>query len=197
MGDNRLACSLSIPKRPHEATEITPKGRDKLSDVGCSWGRWSIAPAKKGFSVVGIDSSLGAEPGFGNLHVKLQHLPERTGGGAERLRAGPSHRPSPLQPLPSRRSRKHSPTTPSRRSTGGGFAPTTRSSASCARSGGARVSWARAKDSGHYPHRRLRSRHAPYRQRVVSSPSRKAFDSSNRGSGEEDADAPRTKPMSG
>jgi Transposase, Mutator family len=34
-------------------------------------------------------------------------------------------------------------TTPSRSSTGGGFAPTTRSSASCARSGGARVSWAR------------------------------------------------------
>jgi hypothetical protein len=33
-------------------------------------------------------------------------------------------------------------TTPSQRSTGGGFAPTTRSSASCARSGGARVSWA-------------------------------------------------------
>src|SRR5215469_13264684 len=33
---------------------------------------------------------------------------------------------------------------PSRRSTGGGFAPTTRSSASCARSGGARVSWARS-----------------------------------------------------
>jgi hypothetical protein len=43
-----------------------------------------------------------------------------------------------------RRSRRHSPTTPSRRSTGGGFAPTTRSSASCARSGGARVSWARS-----------------------------------------------------
>src|SRR5262249_38720740 len=43
-----------------------------------------------------------------------------------------------------RRSRRHSPTTPSRRSTGGGFAPTTRSIASCARSGGARVSWARS-----------------------------------------------------
>jgi transposase-like protein len=35
-------------------------------------------------------------------------------------------------------------TTPSRRSTGGGFAPTTRSSASCARSGGVHESWARS-----------------------------------------------------
>src|SRR5262249_53107052 len=35
-------------------------------------------------------------------------------------------------------------TTPSRRSIGGGFAPTTRSSSSCARSGGARTSWARS-----------------------------------------------------
>jgi 2-polyprenyl-3-methyl-5-hydroxy-6-metoxy-1,4-benzoquinol methylase/uncharacterized protein YbaR (Trm112 family) len=31
-----------------------------LLDVGCSWGRWSVAAARKGFSVVGIDPSLGA-----------------------------------------------------------------------------------------------------------------------------------------
>src|SRR5688572_17863989 len=29
-------------------------------ELGCSWGRWSIAAARKGFSVVGIDPSLGA-----------------------------------------------------------------------------------------------------------------------------------------
>ena len=29
-------------------------------DVGCSWGRWCIAAARKGYSVVGIDPSLGA-----------------------------------------------------------------------------------------------------------------------------------------
>jgi ubiquinone/menaquinone biosynthesis C-methylase UbiE len=29
-------------------------------DIGCNWGRWSIAAARKGFSVVGIDPSLGA-----------------------------------------------------------------------------------------------------------------------------------------
>jgi SAM-dependent methyltransferase/uncharacterized protein YbaR (Trm112 family) len=29
-------------------------------ELGCSWGRWSIAAARKGFSVIGIDPSLGA-----------------------------------------------------------------------------------------------------------------------------------------
>jgi SAM-dependent methyltransferase/uncharacterized protein YbaR (Trm112 family) len=37
------------------------KGEGKLLlDVGCSWGRWSIAACRKGFRVVGIDPSLGA-----------------------------------------------------------------------------------------------------------------------------------------
>src|SRR5258705_4980848 len=30
-----------------------------LLDIGCHWGRWSIAAAKKGYSVVGVDPSLG------------------------------------------------------------------------------------------------------------------------------------------
>jgi ubiquinone/menaquinone biosynthesis C-methylase UbiE len=31
-----------------------------LLDIGCNWGRWSIAATKKGYTVVGIDPSLGA-----------------------------------------------------------------------------------------------------------------------------------------
>lgn len=31
-----------------------------LLDVGCNWGRWSIAAARAGYAVVGIDPSLGA-----------------------------------------------------------------------------------------------------------------------------------------
>lgn len=31
-----------------------------LLDLGCNWGRWSIAAARKGYAVVGIDPSLGA-----------------------------------------------------------------------------------------------------------------------------------------
>ena len=30
-----------------------------LLDIGCSWGRWSIAAARAGYAVVGIDPSLG------------------------------------------------------------------------------------------------------------------------------------------
>jgi 2-polyprenyl-3-methyl-5-hydroxy-6-metoxy-1,4-benzoquinol methylase/uncharacterized protein YbaR (Trm112 family) len=39
----------------------TPDTMDKVMlDVGCSWGRWSIAAARKGYRVVGIDPSLSA-----------------------------------------------------------------------------------------------------------------------------------------
>jgi SAM-dependent methyltransferase/uncharacterized protein YbaR (Trm112 family) len=38
-----------------------PAGRGRrLLDVGCSWGRWSIAAARNGYEAVGIDPSLGA-----------------------------------------------------------------------------------------------------------------------------------------
>jgi SAM-dependent methyltransferase len=33
---------------------------ERLLDVGCSWGRWSLAAARKGYDVIGIDPSLGA-----------------------------------------------------------------------------------------------------------------------------------------
>jgi SAM-dependent methyltransferase/uncharacterized protein YbaR (Trm112 family) len=33
---------------------------DTLLDIGCSWGRWSIAAARQGYNVVGVDPSLGA-----------------------------------------------------------------------------------------------------------------------------------------
>jgi SAM-dependent methyltransferase len=32
----------------------------RLLDVGCSWGRWSVAASRLGYRVVGIDPSLGA-----------------------------------------------------------------------------------------------------------------------------------------
>jgi SAM-dependent methyltransferase len=38
-----------------------PDGDGKLLlDVGCSWGRWCVAAARKNYHVVGIDPSLGA-----------------------------------------------------------------------------------------------------------------------------------------
>ncbi|MEY4094555.1 MAG: hypothetical protein RLZZ53_1754 [Acidobacteriota bacterium] len=42
--------------------ELTlPEGQGKrLIDIGCSWGRWSVAAARRGYQVIGIDPSLGA-----------------------------------------------------------------------------------------------------------------------------------------
>lgn len=38
-----------------------PKGHgERLLDIGCNWGRWSIAAARKGYKPVGIDPSLDA-----------------------------------------------------------------------------------------------------------------------------------------
>ena len=47
--------SYPIPSLPLE----TGNGKI-LVDIGCSWGRWSIAAARKGYNVIGIDPSLGA-----------------------------------------------------------------------------------------------------------------------------------------
>lgn len=43
-----------IPSFPLEG------GGQQLLDLGCSWSRWTIAAAKRGFDVVGLDPSLGA-----------------------------------------------------------------------------------------------------------------------------------------
>lgn len=38
-----------------------PAGKgQRLLDVGCSWGRWTLAAASRGYDAVGIDPSLGA-----------------------------------------------------------------------------------------------------------------------------------------
>jgi SAM-dependent methyltransferase/uncharacterized protein YbaR (Trm112 family) len=67
-----------------------PAGQGRtLLDVGCNWGRWSVAAARKGYQVIGIDPSLGAimaarrvarELGL-NIHFIVgdaRHLPLRT-----------------------------------------------------------------------------------------------------------------------
>jgi SAM-dependent methyltransferase/uncharacterized protein YbaR (Trm112 family) len=44
---------------------------DTLLDIGCNWGRWSIAAARQGHSVVGIDPSLGAVMAARRIAQKL------------------------------------------------------------------------------------------------------------------------------
>jgi len=50
-----------LTEYPIPSISLTPsRAGDTLLDVGCNWGRWSVAAARRGFSVVGIDPSLGA-----------------------------------------------------------------------------------------------------------------------------------------
>jgi SAM-dependent methyltransferase/uncharacterized protein YbaR (Trm112 family) len=48
----------------------------RLLDVGCSWGRWSIAAHRRGYQVLGIDPSLGAVMAARRVARQLQ-VPNR------------------------------------------------------------------------------------------------------------------------
>lgn len=45
---------------PIPEIRLGPGNGKTFLDIGCNWGRWCIAAAKKGYAVVGLDPSLGA-----------------------------------------------------------------------------------------------------------------------------------------
>lgn len=49
----------ALPAYPIPEIPIPP-GSGALLDVGCSWGRWTIAAQRRGYTAIGIDPSLGA-----------------------------------------------------------------------------------------------------------------------------------------
>src|SRR5204863_8472237 len=49
-----------LDRYPIPVLRLPDGGGRRLLDVGCSWGRWSMAAARNGYRVVGIDPSLGA-----------------------------------------------------------------------------------------------------------------------------------------
>lgn len=52
---NDLLKEYPIPTIP-----FPPSEGATLLDIGCNWGRWCIAAARKGYAVAGVDPSLGA-----------------------------------------------------------------------------------------------------------------------------------------
>jgi SAM-dependent methyltransferase/uncharacterized protein YbaR (Trm112 family) len=50
--------SYPIPDIPVPRVNNAP--RQTMLDIGCSWGRWSLSAARKGYDVVALDPSLGA-----------------------------------------------------------------------------------------------------------------------------------------
>lgn len=58
---NGIAYKHLIGRLTHYPIPSFPlEGNGQLLDLGCSWGRWALAAAKRGFEVVGLDPSLGA-----------------------------------------------------------------------------------------------------------------------------------------
>ena len=49
-----------VAEFPMPELRLPPGNSRRLLDIGCSWGRWSVAAAKKGYQVVGLAPSLGA-----------------------------------------------------------------------------------------------------------------------------------------
>lgn len=47
-----------LTEYPIPEIRLPPGGGRNFLDIGCSWGRWSIAAARAGYRVVGIDPSL-------------------------------------------------------------------------------------------------------------------------------------------
>jgi ubiquinone/menaquinone biosynthesis C-methylase UbiE len=56
----RRLAEKTIERYPVPTTPLPPGEGRLLLDIGCNWGRWSIAAARAGYRVVGIDPSFEA-----------------------------------------------------------------------------------------------------------------------------------------
>lgn len=50
----------NLPRYPIPEIRLNESSGESLLDIGCSWGRWSIAAARKGYITFGIDPSYDA-----------------------------------------------------------------------------------------------------------------------------------------
>lgn len=63
-----------------------PDGKgQRLLDIGCSWGRWTLAAAARGYDAVGIDPSLGAVLGAKRVAAALGRKTRFVVGDARHL----------------------------------------------------------------------------------------------------------------
>lgn len=49
-----------LPRFPIPEIRLPPGDGKMLLDVGCNWGRWSVAASRKGYRAVGVDPNLNA-----------------------------------------------------------------------------------------------------------------------------------------
>ncbi|MEZ5899431.1 MAG: methyltransferase domain-containing protein [Hyphomicrobiaceae bacterium] len=57
---SHLVGDSGLRRYPIPEIGLISQAREELLDVGCSWGRWCLSAAQRGFRAVGIDPSLGA-----------------------------------------------------------------------------------------------------------------------------------------
>lgn len=60
-----------VTEFPMPELRLPPGEGRRLLDIGCSWGRWSVAAARKGYRPVGLDPSLGAVLAAKRMCVRL------------------------------------------------------------------------------------------------------------------------------
>lgn len=59
-GNLYFSVQHKLKRYPIPDTRLRTGSGERLLDIGCNWGRWSIAAAKKGYKPIGIDPSLDA-----------------------------------------------------------------------------------------------------------------------------------------
>lgn len=59
-GNLYFSVQHKLDRYPIPDTRLRPGNGERLLDIGCNWGRWSIAAAKKGYNPIGFDPSLRA-----------------------------------------------------------------------------------------------------------------------------------------
>lgn len=59
-GNLYFSVQNKLTRYPIPETRLRQGNGERLLDIGCNWGRWSIAAAKKGYRTIGMDPNLDA-----------------------------------------------------------------------------------------------------------------------------------------
>lgn len=59
-GNMYFAVQNKLTRYPIPHTHLEQGSGERLLDIGCNWGRWTVAAAKKGYRPIGMDPSLKA-----------------------------------------------------------------------------------------------------------------------------------------
>lgn len=74
-----------LPTIPIPSLRLPPGNGRLLLDVGCNWGRWTLAAAGRGYQAVGIDPSLGAVKAAERQAARMSLAARFVVGDARRL----------------------------------------------------------------------------------------------------------------